>query len=54
MGLPRSVAPKWSARPHNHPVIHQIAESDVWDERNEERPGPDDRAEGREDAAYLA
>ena len=37
----------------NRPEVQAIAESDVWDERSEERSGPEDRAEGREDAAYV-
>jgi hypothetical protein len=36
----------------NRPEVRAIVEADVWDERSEERPGPDERAEGREDA-YL-
>ena len=35
----------------NRPAVRAIAESDVWDERSEEHPGPEDRPEGREDAA---
>ena len=39
----------------NRPEVRAIADADVWDERSEDRPGPDDRTEGgREDAAYLA
>lgn len=39
----------------NHPEVRAIAEADVWDERGEDRPpGSEERAEGREDAAYLA
>ena len=38
----------------NHPEVRAIAEADVWDERGEDRPGRDDRGEGKEDAAYLA
>ena len=34
----------------NRPEVRAIAEADVWDERSEDRPGPDERAEGREDA----
>jgi hypothetical protein len=37
----------------NRPEVRAIAESDAWDERSEERPGPEDRAEGREDPAYV-
>ena len=37
----------------NRPEVRAIAEADVWDERGEERPGPEDRTEGREDPAYL-
>ena len=38
----------------NHPEVRAIAEADVWDERGEDRPASEERAEGREDAAYLA
>jgi hypothetical protein len=38
----------------NHPEVRAIAEADVWDERGEDRPSPEERTEGREDAAYLA
>lgn len=37
----------------NRPEIRAIAASDVWNERGEERPGSEDRPEGREDAAYV-
>ncbi len=37
----------------NAPVVRAIAEADVWDERSEDRPAPEERSEGREDAAYL-
>lgn len=37
----------------NRPEVRAIAEADVWDERGEERPGPEDRTEDREDPAYL-
>lgn len=37
----------------NKPEIRAIVEADVWDERSEERPGSADRAEGREDEAFL-
>ena len=37
----------------NNPAVRAIAEADVWDERGEERPGGEERAEGREDAAYV-
>jgi hypothetical protein len=36
----------------NRPEIRAIADAEVWDERSEDRPGPDERQEGREDA-YL-
>jgi hypothetical protein len=36
----------------NRPDIRAIADAEVWDERSEDRPGPDERHEGREDA-YL-
>jgi len=42
-------------RARNHPEVRAIAEADVWDERGDDRPGPEDRPEGgREDAGYLA
>ena len=34
----------------NNPAVRAIAEADVWDERGEDRPGPEERSE---DAAYL-
>lgn len=37
----------------NRPEVRALVEADVWDERGEDRPGPDERGEGREDAAYL-
>jgi hypothetical protein len=41
-------------RARNHPEVRAIAEADVWDERGDDRPGAEERPEGREDAAYLA
>ena len=36
----------------NRPEVRAIVEADVWDERSEDRPGPDDRgSEGRDNAA---
>jgi hypothetical protein len=37
----------------NRPEMRALADADVWDERGEARQSDDDRAEGREDAAYL-
>jgi hypothetical protein len=37
----------------NRPEMRALADADVWDERGEDRPSDDDRADGREDAAYL-
>jgi hypothetical protein len=36
----------------NNPAVRRIVEADVWDERSEDRPGPDERAaDGRDNAA---
>jgi len=37
----------------NKPEIRAIAAADVWDERAEDQPRPEDRPEGREDTASL-
>jgi hypothetical protein len=37
----------------NHPAVRAITSADVWDERSDDRPGPSDRPEGREDEAYA-
>jgi Nucleotidyl transferase of unknown function (DUF2204) len=37
----------------NHPAVRAITAADVWDERADDRPGSSDRAEGREDEAYV-
>ena len=47
---PRSVLVRQA---RNHPEVLAIAEADVWDERGDDRPGSDERGDGREDAAYL-
>jgi hypothetical protein len=33
--------------------VRAIAEADVWDERGDQGRTAEDRAEGREDAAFL-
>ena len=37
----------------NRPEVRAIADADVWDERGEDRPGPEERAEGREDEYVI-
>lgn len=37
----------------NKPEVRAIAEADVWDERAEDRPAPEDRPENREDTVFL-
>ena len=37
----------------NRPDVQAIADADVWDERGEERPGPDERAAGPEDVYVV-
>jgi hypothetical protein len=37
----------------SQPEIRAIAGADVWDERAEDQPNPEDRPNGREDTAYV-